>query len=456
LKPAPVVGAVFSPQSTAQQQAIPEVERMRRGRLPAVSPQPSAQPAPKSARPNPSPTRVTNGDPFAALDSKAPAAGGDELSNRFPTLDEFSLLHDQGAKFDFDTNSPTATQPGRDLSQRAAEKLADDAFQASAVPISSAVSTSAPAPVPAPTPLPVAASTSASASASQRQSLDASRANVYATAAQDLQVTSPPVKPASAPPKPTEMSRASAIISSTPELQALSSHASQTSDSLYQPAPTRPSMVSTGTMTSTPPPERASSTQYHIYRFPPNDQHRASSVPRQSDSGSISRTQTPTSSRQEAPAMGRVSSYQGQSAGNRHPSSSRPSLEGGRPNPDFLEPLAKTRPQVPLSKPRPVSTHLESNLDYLREKEINPRLAIPQGFTSASPRYPEKELPQPPEPDDGMTITSNVDFLRSMEDSDPKKKDKHAKHTKRSSLTSIGAGTKSIFAGKFGDAFKRF
>jgi AP2-associated kinase len=66
----------------------------------------------------------------------------------------------------------------------------------------------------------------------------------------------------------------------------------------------------------------------------------------------------------------------------------------------------------------------------------------------------EKSLP--PSPDEDQTIESNVEFLRSMEGSAPDKKDKASKHLKRGSLSSLGAGTKSILAGKFGDAFKRF
>ena len=54
------------------------------------------------------------------------------------------------------------------------------------------------------------------------------------------------------------------------------------------------------------------------------------------------------------------------------------------------------------------------------------------------------------------SIESNVDFLRSMEDSDSKKDKGHSKPNKRSSLGSLSSGTKNIFAGKFGDAFKRF
>lgn len=61
--------------------------------------------------------------------------------------------------------------------------------------------------------------------------------------------------------------------------------------------------------------------------------------------------------------------------------------------------------------------------------------------------------PPPPEPSEEANIASNVDFLRSMEESDSKKT---SKQSKRSSLTSLSSGTKNIFAGKFSDAFKRF
>lgn len=117
---------------------------------------------------------------------------------------------------------------------------------------------------------------------------------------------------------------------------------------------------------------------------------------------------------------------------------------------DLLDPIAKSKSTI-STKPRPASTHLESNIDYLREREA---LARPLSQAQQSPR-----LSSAPEPEVKTNITSNVDFLRSMEDTDPKKKEKNrhiSHHAKRSSLTSLGAGTKNILAGKFGDAFKRF
>lgn len=367
---------------------------------------PVSQPSPQPNRPSPSPGKVTTGDPFAALDAKSPAPGGDELSSRFPTLDQFSLLHDKGQKFNFDSSQPAAAQQqSKDLSQRVAERLADEAFQVK--------------PSPSTTP----------AQPSQRQSMDVSRAN--------LPVLSPPLKSATAPPQP-EVSRASAIISNTPELQALSSQTS--------PTPSKPVMVSIGTMTS---PSLDLGPQYQINRFPPApaDHHRAASVPRSSVTGQHHSSLGDNS----APVVSRTPSFQGiaQSPHLRYPSSSRPSLEGGRPS---LEQLDSARPKSRLaSKPRPVSTHLESNLDFLREQESRSRSpALP------SPRQ-SMERSLPPSPDEDKNIESNVDFLRSMEDSEPKKKDKgHKHHLKRGSLSSLGAGTKNILAGKFGDAFKRF
>lgn len=67
----------------------------------------------------------------------------------------------------------------------------------------------------------------------------------------------------------------------------------------------------------------------------------------------------------------------------------------------------------------------------------------------------DKDLPQPG-PEEETNIESNVDFLRAMEENDRKEGSKKHHHHKRSSLTSLGAGTKNILVGKFGDAFKRF
>lgn len=100
---------------------------MRRGR-------PTASPAPSQQAVSSGPKRVTDGDPFAALDSK-PSGGSkaatDDISDRFPSLNQFSLLHHKGSKFDFDPKSPTTPKPNIAPKTNMADKMADSAFAAS-------------------------------------------------------------------------------------------------------------------------------------------------------------------------------------------------------------------------------------------------------------------------------------------------------------------------------------
>ncbi|PFH58161.1 hypothetical protein XA68_14084 [Ophiocordyceps unilateralis] len=118
-KPQPKVGAVYSAPVQEKQQQIPEVAPMRRGR-----PAPAQGASDSHGSP---PKKVTGGDPFAALDSKDGARlDADEISSRFPTLDQFSLLHDKGTKFDFDsaTVSPPTEAPISMTERRAYEASA--------------------------------------------------------------------------------------------------------------------------------------------------------------------------------------------------------------------------------------------------------------------------------------------------------------------------------------------
>ncbi|KAI0024938.1 protein kinase-like domain-containing protein [Xylariomycetidae sp. FL0641] len=406
----PTMGAVYSPPPQQQVQALPEITPMRRGRPAAAS---QAAPAP-AHNPSPSPMRITNGDPFAALDSKsAKKAAEDELASRFPTLDQFSLLHDQGAKFDFD--SPTSPNPPGQ-SQQQPSQVVNDAFSM---------------PQARQTPVPA-----------NRHSADLSRVK-SAVAAVEIQEPSSSPAPvytsASVPPR--QPSRASAIISSNPELQAIASPP-------LQPQPdisSRPSMVSIGTMTNSPPPPEMQFRDYPpIHRFPPADQHRPSSLPRQQDVSSATQIREDILLPSRPSPGPRALSTQSHTVHTRQPSSSRPSLEGGRPSLESVGQLARSTSTS--SRPRPASTYLESSIDYLREREAAPRpLRTPT--PKVSPRI---------EPQDETTIESNVDFLRSMEDPEGKKKEKIVKnHTKRSSLGSL-SGTKNMLAGRFGDAFKRF
>jgi len=362
---------------------------MRRGR-------PTTTPQSHVSKPSPSPLRGINGDPFKALDSDTPASVAvDDVAARFPSLDQFSLLHDHGAKFEFDKTSPVTTSKPKDLNQRVTEKLADQAF-----------------------------------------------------------VTPPPA---------SGMSRAQKIISSSPALQEAVSVPSTT---LQQPTPNKPKMVSEGTMTSPiePPsdPILRKYTPSPIHRFSHSDHHRSSSLPRnQSLTSSGTRNLRPddTNLSRDSPLPVNRSFQSQPISHTRHASSSRPSLEGGRPSNDFLDPITRNQPTD--ARPRPVTTYLESNMDYLRERES----------TSSRPGFLGRQKPSDPQTaeaavaDDSNTeeesnIESNVDFLRTMEDQEAaRRKDRRTssgnKQVKRSSLPSL-SGTKTLLAGKFGDAFKRF
>ncbi|KAI1168014.1 hypothetical protein F5B18DRAFT_647240 [Nemania serpens] len=417
------VGAIYSPPQQQQAQVLPDITPMRRGR-PTTS---------NHNMPSQAPTKVTSGDPFAALDAKSGASPeSDEFSSRFPTLDQFSLLHDHGTNFDFD--SPTSPQsvsngPTAQLNRRVAEHLADDAF---ARPPTK----------------------SDPVSESHGQASDSNLAQSVA-AKTELPRASPPLgspyKPTSAPPRQVaEKSKASTIISNNPELQAISSTLPQPKQEAPS-KPMKPIMVSTGTMTS-PPVDIQTRDYPPIHRFPPAEQHRSTSLPRQQNMLTSSQTRLDANQIPRPSLSPRIPSLQSQSDVTGHASSSRPSLEVGRPSAEYIEAVGRSSSNTGRS--RPASMYLESSMDYLREREAAIKPSRTPGYPS--PKIaPDAGSPRI-EPQDESTIESNVEFLRTMEDHDSRKKDKIVKqHSKRSSLTSL-SGTKNIIAGKFGDAFKRF
>ncbi|ATY63518.1 serine threonine [Cordyceps militaris] len=126
--PKPVVGVSLSAPVQSQEK-LPDITPMRRGR-PTPSPAQSQPPAVSGAS-----NRVKDDDPFAALDGNASASAkpsvSDDISERFPSLDQFSLLHHKGNKFDFDPKSPTTPKPSVAPKINMADKLADSAFAAS-------------------------------------------------------------------------------------------------------------------------------------------------------------------------------------------------------------------------------------------------------------------------------------------------------------------------------------
>ncbi|KAF8251937.1 hypothetical protein K440DRAFT_668446 [Wilcoxina mikolae CBS 423.85] len=118
-----------------EQQPIPDIIPMRRGRptksQPASStPHSTATSRTRAGAPSPH-VRPTTSDPFAALDKK-PAQ--DELSNRFPSVEQFSLLHDSGNKFQFSDGMPPQPDHKKDFNEGLAERLAEDAFAKTSPP----------------------------------------------------------------------------------------------------------------------------------------------------------------------------------------------------------------------------------------------------------------------------------------------------------------------------------
>ncbi|EAT80799.2 hypothetical protein SNOG_11755 [Parastagonospora nodorum SN15] len=322
-----------------QVQQIPDITPMRRGRPTGPAQQPPA------AKPSASPMRGTASDPFAALDSQdvqVRRAAADELASRFPSLDEFSLLHDRGQKFEFG-QAPTPTEPA--LNNRVVQALADDAF--------ASVSTTNADRAPSPT---------------------KPRSNVPSTV---VSRTASIKKP-----KPSE-------VKDSPRSSA---------PAIAQPVAQRVGMVSTGVQTSP----------------------RASPVPTQ----------------QKLPDI------------------------NNRPRPSAMD-LGSSldRSKSANSNARPASMYVESNLDYLRDREMAPGRKF--DAPSLQRRITSSAIDDSPEEE--KNVRSSIDFLRAIEREDhPENKHKHrrsssqSKHVKRGSLSSLAGNTKNIVKGRFGDAFRRF
>ncbi|GAM39204.1 Ark1/Prk1 family protein kinase [Talaromyces pinophilus] len=399
----PRVGAVFSP-PMQETQIIPEIAPMRRGR----PSKPSSQQ--NSAHPSPSPYRaISSNDPFAALDgNKRDSQNADELAARFPTLDQFSLLHEKGGKFEFE---PTAEKKPEadDLSQRVTNALADDAFVKPASPY-----------------LPA------------KEEVESHRAVSTSVAEQAQKRQSPSLK--------------------------------GEEPSSRKPSSQRPTMVSTGTMTESPPPafseNRASISRppssRPIYKFPPPSQDR-----QQSERPWTSETDRPSSGLGTVPSQtttiqsvepkSRVSSEDI----SRTQSSARPSMEAPRPSFRELDPL--NRPKSANSRVRPSSVHLGGKFDPTSSRDS------PLRSPALDARRPDYEGGEPLKHarTDGDydaergNIASDVDYLRAREEEEAaRKKEKRlsggSKHIKRSSLSSLAASGKGLLAGRFGDAFRRF
>ncbi|CAN9305309.1 unnamed protein product [Alternaria alternata] len=393
--PPPVVG-LQRVAPTVQVQQIPDVTPMRRGR-----PTGPVQ-APPAARPSPSPMRGTTSDPFAALDSQdvqVRRAAADELASRFPSLDEFSLLHDRGQKFEFG-EAPTTSDPA--LTKRVTDALADEAF--ASPPLSKVDS-------------------------------------------------APGVKPSTAV--------SSAGVSRTTSLRKPQPYEAKdsprnASTNIQSPIPQRVGMVSTGVQTSpraspvSAQPKLPDVNSRPIWKVPLSTHHNRAL----SQQASESRPRSPLSSPSLRPefALPARPSFESRSKSQlnipQSPASSRPSLESSRPSAMEMG-SAIDRSRSANSNARPASMHVESNLDYLRDREMAPG----RNFDAPSlQRRVTANAIDDSEPEE-KNVRSSVDFLRSIEQEEHghkhRRSSSHGKHGKRGSIT-------NIVKGRFGDAFRRF
>lgn len=117
------------------------------------------------------------------------------------------------------------------------------------------------------------------------------------------------------------------------------------------------------------------------------------------------------------------------------------------------------------SRSRPISAYDEVKKPFFLSRDIS-REEPPRKEPSQE-KYETEYVPPVfnSEPDNSIeasNISSSVDFLRAIEEQDPsKRKEKRlssgSRHIKRASMPSISlSGTKSLLAGRFGDAFRRF
>ncbi|KAK5111017.1 hypothetical protein LTR62_005392 [Meristemomyces frigidus] len=398
----PTASPAIGLQKTAPQvqvQSIPDITPMRRGRPTAPT-----QQAPVAARPSPSPAR---GDPFAALDSKnfeMRSGAVDELSQRFPSLDEFSIAHEPGSKFAFQPSAPKE-KPADPLKQRVTEALADEVFSQTKPPRTS---------------------------------------SLKATATQSLATS----HPSSVAPRTRQIAQESPLV--------------------HQPTPVRAGMpyISTGVGSSPPPakPPRPSDIKNKpIWRVPERQEHhRSVSQPR----ASVTAEQAAASLRPslppaQRPALLDVHRSKSQTAtlsaaGVRSPTSSRPSLEGHRPSHLELNEQGPSRARSAQMRQRPSSTYVSSNLDFLRDQQSSrKRPSMEERRQSRQSSQQERDKPDLGEE---APIVNDMDFLRSTEENDDVKRRsgrKSSSHGRtRSSLPSI-QGAKQLFGG-IGDAFKRF
>ncbi len=400
-----MIGVYITP-NVKEKPVVPEIAPMRRGRPSKIE---SGNEPPK---PNPSPMRGVQSDPFTALDinpSVAPSVSLDDVSTRFPPIDEFSILTDSTAKFAFDLNSGTKTKDPKDISQRVTDALADDAF-AKPSKVFDALSTT-----------PRNIDSGFASKLIPKDNLESTRPNAPQLAT-----------------VPIDM-------------------------------PLRPTMVSTGTMTSPSPPSASNpnlGSTHRAFALPPSD-NELSSQPQVVETPRSGTSAVKTV--QASVTVPRFLDHRSKSHTSsldvpRAPGSSRPSLEGQRPSKIDLEGTIN-RSKSTSSRSRPSSVYVQTKNALLGDQEC----VSVKAEKSRSPSHTYDTAysltdsgEEPGSNTEAGNISSDVEFLRAMEEEDPtRKKEKRlssgSKHIKRASMPSISlSSTKSLLAGRFGDAFRRF
>ena len=389
------VGATLAPEAAEQvKSSIPDIAPMRRGR--------PTKPVSHhgSAKPSPSPLRMVDAsDPFAALDGNKGTAV-DELSSKFPTLDEFSLMTDRGKKFAFEPKSGQQSgQPEPGLADRVTNALADQAF----------VRSPSPPKVPAKLPLEKAAAT-----AKPQHNLE----------------------------KKKSVERDSQARASAPA-----------------PLPRQSGMISTGTSASPPPTAPKLVRDHTLWKVPTHD-----GVIRSTSDARLTARAQPQEPAERKSRLARllqddaVNSQGHSDREHRSPTSSRPSLEGGRPSSKDLD-MGLTRSRSLNIQQRPASVNIGKGLTHIKDKEIKHVTTrdYEANFVSAEPEPVDSAA------ESDMNIHSDIDFLKAREEEEKERKGHHkrlssgSRHGKRASLPHIAlSGTKNLLTGRFGDAFKMF
>ncbi|OQN97540.1 hypothetical protein B0A48_16694 [Cryoendolithus antarcticus] len=394
-------------QTRTEGMSLPDVTPMRRGRPTA------AQLAPTVVKPGASPAR---GDPFAALDSKnfdKRSEAVDELSQRFPAIDEFSIVTEKAAPFKFTASPPSTEAPvSSKLNERVVQALADDAFKG----------------IDKPSTVPK------SKSAVQLQQKSSVSPTKLRSADRPQEVYTPQPLPSTA----SGRYKSTAVGSSPPRTSSL------------QSTNTAAAAVKSPDFMKRP-----------VWKVP--DHGRSASQPRAREISQVASSSLQAPS--QRPSLLNVNRSKSQTSTVTTVASSRPSLEAGRPSQLDVEDDSLHRARSAQPRTRPNSSYVTSNLDFLRDHELS-RKSSSEARKSLDRRRSQQSSPRlGPAAGDEITvedknIDNDLDFLRRTEEPDAVKrrhsrKESSSQHKKRLSIPSI-SGAKNMFAGRFGDAFKRF